>query len=425
MRGRFLGLLYCILFLLSGLMLCQAQGILQLPDKQSVVVGEPLRLEFPAPLQKTLRTQIINNENLTTACPVTAEPGQYQIRLSLFGLIPVRDVLVSVVPQVMVIPGGQSIGVLIHSQGLIVAGHSSVLDQYGNHVNPAEALQEGDVILKVDDEILRSEGQFREAVANAGAAGKPLTMEMKRGDRTFVASVNPIFCRDTLSYRVGLLLRNSTAGIGTLTFYEPKSMIYGALGHMVTDSDSNRPVEISDGQIIDADVQSIHRGKRGQPGEKIGLLPGGKKVNGTITKNSKQGIFGDLKKVLAKNAYAEPMPVAMVNQIHEGQAEILTVIEENKVEKFTIEIIKINSLARHDGKAVVIKVTDQRLLEKTGGIVQGMSGSPIIQDNRLIGAVTHVFVNDPTKGYGIPAEWMVEESGLQNKYDCVVEQPAA
>ena len=424
MRGRFLGLLCCILFF-SGLLSCQAQGIMQLPDKQSVVVGEPLRLEFPAPLQKTLKTQFIRNENLTAACPIATEPGQYQIRLSLFGIIPVRDVLVSVVPQVMVIPGGQSIGVLIHSQGLIVAGHSTVLDQSGNHVNPSEALQEGDVILKINGEVLQSEGQFREAVAEAGAAGKPLNMEVKRGDRTFVASVNPVFCRDTLSYRVGLLIRNGMAGIGTLTFYEPKSMIYGALGHMVTDSDSNRPVEISDGQIINADVQSIHRGKRGQPGEKIGLLPGDKKVSGTITKNSRQGIFGDLKNVFSKDTYAEPIPVAMVNQIHEGQAEMLTVIEDNKVEKFAIEIIKINPLARHDGKAMVIKVTDQRLLEKTGGIVQGMSGSPIIQDNRLIGAVTHVFVNDPAKGYGIPAEWMIEESGLQNKYDRIVEQPAA
>ncbi|MDD4335756.1 MAG: SpoIVB peptidase [Desulfotomaculaceae bacterium] len=364
------------------------------------------------------------NENLIVACPVAAEPGDYQVRRSLFGLIPIRDVL-SAVSQVMVIPGGQSIGVLIHSQGLIVAGYSTVLDQYGNHVNPSKALQEGDVILKINDVVLRSEAQFREAVAAAGAVGKPLTIEVKRGDRTFVVDVNPVFCRDTLSFKVGLLIRNSTAGIGTLTFYEPESMIYGALGHMVTDSDSSRPVEISDGRIIGADVQNIHRGKKGQPGEKIGLLPGDKIVNGTITKNSKQGIFGDLKNIFLKDAYAEPIPVAAVNQIHEGQAEMLTVVEENNVEKFTIEIIKINSLARHDGKAIVIKVTDQRLLEKSGGIVQGMSGSPIIQDNRLVGAVTHVFVNDPTKGYGIPAEWMVEESGLQNKYAQIVEQPAA
>ena len=227
MRGRFLGLLCCILFF-SGLLSCQAQGIMQLPDKQSVVVGEPLRLEFPAPLQKTLKTQFIRNENLTAACPIATEPGQYQIRLSLFGIIPVRDVLVSVVPQVMVIPGGQSIGVLIHSQGLIVAGHSTVLDQSGNHVNPSEALQEGDVILKINGEVLQSEGQFREAVAEAGAAGKPLTMEVKRGDRTFVASVNPVFCRDTLSYQVGLLIRTAWQ-VSAHLLYEPKSMIYGAL----------------------------------------------------------------------------------------------------------------------------------------------------------------------------------------------------
>lgn len=429
MRGSFRGLICCILVLLSGLFSYQAQGIMQLPDKQSVVVGEPLKLEFPAPFEKTLKKQVFSDENITNlnsaSCPIATQPGQYQIRLSLFGIIPVRDVLVSVVPQVKVIPGGQSIGVLLRSQGVVVAGHSAVIDEHGKQVNPCEVLKEGDIILKINGEILRSDGQFRDAVAQAGAAGKTLEIEVERDGRTFAASINPVFCRDTLRYRVGLLVRDSAAGIGTLTFYEPESMVYGALGHLVADLGSAQPVEITDGEIIDASVQSIHRGRRGQPGEKIGTLQGDKKVNGTITKNSRLGIFGDLKNIIQNGSYNEPIPVAMADQIHEGQAEILTVIENDKVEKFAIEIIKSNPLARNDGKAMVIKITDQRLLEKTGGIVQGMSGSPIIQDNRLIGAVTHVFVNDPTKGYGIPAEWMVEESGLQNKQGQKANKPAA
>ncbi len=435
MRGSLRGLLCCILVLVSGFLSYQAQGIMQLPDKQSVVVGEPLKIEFPAPLQKSLRSQVYGNNNFTskykefdsdkTPFPATAGPGQYQVRLSLFGLIPVRDIVVSVVPQIKVVPGGQSIGVLIRSQGVTVVGHSAVLDEYGNHVNPSGALKEGDVILKVDGVVLRSDGQFREAVAQAGASGKPMTMEVERGGQTFVTSVNPVYCKDTLRFRVGLLIRDSTAGIGTLTFYEPESKVYGALGHMVTDYGSTVPIEISDGEIIDADVQSIHRGKRGQPGEKIGILVDDKKINGTITKNSRLGIFGDLKNFMAKEAYNEPIPVAMADQIHEGQAEILTVIEGDKIENFQIDILKINTLARQDGKALVIKITDQRLLEKTGGIVQGMSGSPIIQDNKLVGAVTHVFVNDPTKGYGIPAEWMLEESGLQNMNRKTVEKSVA
>lgn len=435
MRGKFRGLLCSILVLLSGLLSYQAQGIMQLPDKQSVVVGEPLKVEFSAPFQKTLKSQIFEYETFTrqyknvdldaSSCPIATEPGQYQVKLSLFGIIPVRDVLVSVVPQVMVIPGGQSIGVLLRAQGLIVVGHSAVFDQSGNQVNPSADLKEGDVILKIDGEVIRSDGQFRDAVAQAGASGRALTVEVERNGETFVTSVNPVFCRDTLRYRVGLLIRDSTVGIGTLTFYEPESMVYGALGHMVTDYGSTSPIEISDGEIIDADVQSIHRGKKGQPGEKIGILIGDKKVNGTITKNSRLGIFGDLKKVVTNGSYNEPIPVAMADQIHEGQAEILTVIEDDKVERFEIQIVRINPQARNDGKAMVIKITDQRLLEKTGGIVQGMSGSPIIQDNKLIGAVTHVFVNDPTKGYGTPAQWMVEESGLQHKSGKFVEQPAA
>lgn len=435
MRGRLRGLLCCILVLVSGFLSYQAQEIMHLPDKQSVVVGEPLKLEFPAPLQKTLKSKVYGNDNLTskykefdsdpTSFPAVTDPGRYQVRLSLFGLIPVRDMVVSVVPQVKVVPGGQSIGVLIRSHGLTVVGHSAVLDEYGNHVNPSGDLKEGDVILKVDGVPLRSDGQFREAVAQAGASGKPLTMEVERGGQIFVTSVNPVYCKDTLRFRVGLLIRDSTAGIGTLTFYDPESKVYGALGHMVTDNGSTVPIEISDGEIIEADVRSIHRGKKGQPGEKIGVLVGDSKVNGTITKNSRLGIFGYLNKIMDKEASNKPIPVAMADQIHEGQAEILTVIEDDKIENFKIDIIKINPLAKHDGKAMVIKITDQRLLEKTGGIVQGMSGSPIIQDNRLVGAVTHVFVNDPTKGYGIPAEWMVEESGMQNMNGQTAEQPAA
>jgi len=428
LRGKYKGFLWSILFFLSGLLSYQVQSIMLVPDRQSVAVGEPLKIDFPAPLQKTLKAQVFGGADYfdLVSGPVASQPGELQVRLSLFGMVPVRDVLVSVLPQVKVIPGGQSIGVLLHSQGVIVVGHSAVLDESGQEVKPAEeaGIMEGDIILKINDETVQSDSQVRDMVAKSGAAGQPLLIELKREGELFTKKVKPVFCRETLQYRLGLLIRDGAAGIGTLTFYEPNSMVYGALGHLITDLGSTQPVELSDGEIVDANVQGIHRGKRGQPGEKIGMFPGDKKVSGTIRKNTKLGIFGCLKKPVDNTSSREAIPVAMAEQIHEGRAEILTVLKDDRIEKFEIEIIKINKLARQDGKALVIKITDQKLLEQTGGIVQGMSGSPIIQDDQLVGAITHVFVNDPTRGYGVPVQWMIEESGLLNEYSQAKQQAA-
>jgi len=428
LRGKFKGFLCSVLIFLSGVFSYQVQSIMLLPDKQSVAVGEPLKINFPAPLQKTLKAQIDGVADCfdPLSGPVASQPGQLQVRLSLFGVVHVRDVLVSVLPQVKVVPGGQSIGVLLHSQGVLIVGHTAVLDESGRKVKPAEeaGLMEGDIILKINDETIHSDSQVRELVAKAGAAGEPLLIEVKREGELFTKKVKPVFCTDTMQYRLGLLIRDGAAGIGTLTFYEPESKIYGALGHLITNLGSTQPVELSDGEIINADVQGVHRGKRGQPGEKIGVFPAEKKVSGTISKNTKLGIFGCLKNPVENTSFREAIPVAMADQIHEGKAEILTVLKDDKIEKFEIEIIKINKLARQDGKALVIKITDQNLLEQAGGIVQGMSGSPIIQDNLLAGAITHVFVNDPTRGYGIPAQWMIEESGLLSEYKGD-QQPAA
>ncbi len=420
MRGKYKGFLWSILFFLSGLLSYQVQNIMLVPDRQSVAVGEPLKINFPAPLQKTLKAQVFGGSDYfdPVSGPVASQPGELQVRLSLFGVVHVRDVLVSVLPQVKVIPGGQSIGVLLHSQGVIVVGHSAVLEESGREVKPAEeaGIIEGDIILKINNETVQSDTHVRDMVAKAGAAGQPLLIEVKREGELFTKEVKPSLCSETQQYRLGLLIRDGTAGIGTLTFYEPESMVYGALGHLITDLGSTQPVELFDGEIVDANVQGIHRGKRGQPGEKIGMFPGDKKVSGTIRKNTKLGIFGSLKKPVDNTSFREAIPVAMAEQIHEGRAEILTVLQDDKIEKFEIEIIKINKLVRQDGKALVIKITDQKLLEQTGGIVQGMSGSPIIQDERLVGAITHVFVNDPTRGYGVPVQWMIEESGLLDEY---------
>ncbi len=426
MKGKTCGFLLGILILLSGILTCQLQGVMLPPDKHSIAVGEPLRLNFPTLLEKSLKAQIYGNKEIfkvnenthfedfnPNSSLIATEPGKYQLKLSLFGIIPVRDMLVTVVPQVKVIPGGQSIGVLLQSQGVVVVGHSAVLSESGAYVNPAAhaGIKAGDVILKINGVPVQSDSQLREIVTRAGADGNSVILEVKRGEKKFSVEVKPAFCKDTLRFRLGFLIKDNAAGVGTLTFFDPESMLYGALGHVVTDTSTKVPVELSGGKIIGAGVQGIYRGKRGQPGEKIGVFQSDM-FNGTITKNTKLGIFGYLQNAPKNQIFKTPLPVATANQIHEGEAELLTVIKGDKVEKFSLEIIRVNLQARQDGKGLVIKVTDPRLLELTGGIVQGMSGSPIIQDEKLVGAVTHVFVNDPAKGYGVPVEWMLWESEL-------------
>lgn len=431
MRGKTYGFICGFLIFLSGLVTYQAQGTLLPPEKYYMSVGQPLNLKYPASLEKSLKLEVLDNESsaLITSgpSPVALNPGQLKVRLSLYGVVPVRDMLVSVVPEVRVVPGGQSIGVLIHARGIIVAGAYDVINQDDQKINPASqaGIKTGDVILKIDGKEVRSDGHFKESVARAGAAGQSLAVEVKRGKETFNTSLVPVLCKETSDYRVGLMIRDSVAGVGTITFYEPESKSYGALGHIITDIGTRHPVDLQDGRIVGASVQGITKGKRGQPGEKIGMLEGEKLLSGDISRNTKLGIFGNLQKPIENPVITGPIPVAMTSQIHEGPAEILTVLNGDKVEKFSVEILKINPQARQGGKALVLKITDERLLEQTGGIIQGMSGSPIIQEERLVGAVTHVFVNDPTRGYGVSAEWMLEDSGLLDDSGQILKEPAA
>ena len=199
-----------------------------------------------------------------------------------------------------------------------------------------------------------------------------------------------------------------------MTFYEPQSMKYGALGHVISDVDTRKPISVHDGQIMRSSVTSISKGLHGEPGEKLASIAKDQDILGTISKNSSFGVFGQLdQKANMKNGlYDEPMAITTADEVKEGPAKILTVLEGEEVEQFDVEIV--SSVAQNGPatKGMVIKVTDKKLLQETGGIVQGMSGSPIIQDGKLIGAVTHVFVNDPTSGYGCHIGWMLEEAGI-------------
>jgi len=224
--------------------------------------------------------------------------------------------------------------------------------------------------------------------------------------------VTPVQDGESGRWRVGLYIRDGASGVGTLTFYHPASRKFGALGHVIAENETKKPFEFAEGLITAADVVRIQKGKRASPGEKITKqLESGPRL-GIIEKNSRFGIFGRLSGAVRNPLYPEPIPVAMASQVKEGPAEMLTVVDGQKIERFQIEIVRLMRQPTAEGKNMIVQVTDPRLLSETGGIVQGMSGSPIIQDGRLVGAVTHVFVNDPTRGYGVLIEWMLQEAGI-------------
>ena len=238
-------------------------------------------------------------------------------------------------------------------------------------------------------------------------------MYLKRGETTQNISVAPILCAETKRYRIGLFVRDSAAGVGTLTFYDPKSKTYGALGHVITDNDTSQPIDCNQGKIVLAKVSGIQQGRRGDnQGKKSAYLLMMTKYWEILVKIHSLEFMESFQHLPQQQLFPEGIPVASMSQVQLGPAEMLTVVDGQTIESFAIEIEKINLQEAPEGKGLVIRVTDQRLLELTGGIVQGMSGSPILQNGKLIGAVTHVFVHDPAKGYGCFIDWMLMESGL-------------
>lgn len=340
------------------------------------------------------------------------DSGTAEIKLQV-GNIPIKKVKVDVLPDLRVYPGGQSIGVKLNSQGVLVVGHHYIQTENGK-VSPGEKanLRIGDVILKINNTELKSMDKIGEVVQNAGNNGDQLNLEVLRNKEKLNLQLSPILDKKEKKYRLGVYIRNSAAGVGTLTFYDPNSGVYGALGHVISDVDTQKPIVVGDGEIVNSSVSSIKKGEQGDPGEKFTHFLDEQNVLGNIRKNTPFGIFGSMKSKMNNGVIEEPIPIGLNEEVEKGPAQILTVVEDQKIEKFDIEIVDVVPQKFPATKGLVIKVTDPVLLEKTGGIVQGMSGSPIIQNGKLIGAVTHVFVNDPTSGYGCYIEWMLQDAGI-------------
>lgn len=390
--------------------------------------GKELHLTMPVHAQLTIDNPAIVNVNghakeslqVDLNKPISLQPqheGQTEMKLKLFGKIPLKTVKVSVVPDLKVIPGGQTIGVKLRSAGILVVGHHLVAKSKEQKISPGEeaSIKLGDLIVRINGKYINDVSKVAPIVDEAGKARKPLDLTILRGGKETKAQITPVYDVEDRSYRLGLYIRDSAAGVGTLTFYAPDQGVYGALGHIITDMDTQSPIVVGEGEIVQSNVTSINKSHTGEPGEKRAHFFKESKVLGNIERNTHFGIFGKMKDMPDHSRFKEAIPVAFAEEVQEGPAQILTVVNGQQVETFDIEIVHVSRQQQPATKGLVIKITDPRLIDKTGGIVQGMSGSPIVQNGKLIGAVTHVFVNDPTSGYGCFIEWMLQDAGIMMK----------
>lgn len=333
-----------------------------------------------------------------------SQNGSYQIRCKWLGVLPLKTIKVHTVEKQEVLVSGSPVGIYMETKGVLVIDSGEITDREGIRRTPAEhIIQSGDYICEIDGKVLTGKRQLMQLVREN--QGEPMELQVIRHQETIKLEMTPVETEDG-SYKLGIWVRDNIQGIGTLTYVEPNGT-FGALGHGISDTDTGERLEISDGDLYRADILSIRKGTAGTPGELRGVINYREENRiGTICGNSQYGIRGQLE----PGKYEESMkkiPTGLKQEIQTGKAEIRCDIGDG-IREYQCEILEIDSNARDTNKCFVLRITDDDLLSRTGGIVQGMSGSPVLQNGKLIGAITHVFVNDPTKGYGIFIENMME-----------------
>lgn len=394
-----------LIIILLSIVYAYVLVIMNLPDTLIVFEGENIKFNtlygINVGLKDTSYEAMLTSSNIRETS--FNEKGQTTLTAKLFNF-DVKDIEVNVLDKATVIPIGKIAGIKLYTKGVLVVGMSEI-----NGQKPYEEsnIKEGDIITNINDSEIESTTELIECINQSN--GQSLNVTYINNGETKECNITPVKNQNG-KYQIGLWVRDSAAGIGTITFYEPETGNFVALGHGITDVDTSEIIDISTGELVDTKILSIIKGESGTPGKIQGTLNNQKRI-GTIYKNTKLGIYG--KVVTESNllpSYSQTIKVATRDEIKLGKASILCSVENSeKVEEYEIEIQKKFINNNYDNKSMLIKVTDQRLIEKTGGIVQGMSGSPIIQDGKFIGAVTHVIVNNPKEGYAVFGDIMIKE----------------
>ncbi|MCB2355387.1 SpoIVB peptidase [Clostridium estertheticum] len=383
-------------------------------QSQSIAVSA-----FDKQIQTLYSNNIINakvNTNNVLSNHYIIEKGK-KVKEDTDNVLKAKLTFVTKNKDIMVYPGGQPIGVKLNTKGVLVVALSDIDGVNGKTQSPASnaGVEIGDSIIKINNIVINHAEDISRFVNKEKNPELTLKIQRRNGSKIFDIKVKPTIDSTDGKQKIGLWVRDSTAGVGTLTLYDSRTNKFAALGHPITDSDTGTILSINNGVIISSNIVSIKKGTRGTPGELRGLFIDENKIKGQLINNTQCGIFGNGSESLINNKFNKPMKIGLRNEIKEGEAQILTTINGNEPELFKIEIQKLLSQDIPGSKSMIIKITDPRLLEKTGGIVQGMSGSPIIQNNKIVGAVTHVLINKPDVGYGIYIEWMLKDAGILSK----------
>lgn len=344
-----------------------------------------------------------------TISKIDDDSNKYEIKF--LGMIPLKSVEVEKIKDLEVYPGGMPIGVRVNSEGVLIVGYSDIEINNEKEESPGKVsgLEIGDIILKVNGIEMHNSKDLLKAIKQSDKDSVKVDI-LRHGEN--LTKIVQLKKENNKEYKIGLWIRDSTAGVGTMTFYDSESKKFGALGHPITDSDTNEPFLIKNGDVIESSIISIRKGEKGSPGELKGIFINENTPTGTINQNTQSGIFGKLNIENFSNSKIKPLKIGFRDEVVPGKAKIITTIDENGPQEYEIEIEKLLNQTCASSKSMVIKITDPKLLEKTGGIVQGMSGSPIIQNNKIVGAVTHVLINKPDTGYGIYIEWMLQDAGI-------------
>ncbi len=342
----------------------------------------------------------IPKENLTLS-----GSDSYTLQCSLLGVLPLKEIQVDIVERQQVIPGGMPVGIYMKTEGVLIVGTGEVIDMNGMTQEPVgDIVHSGDYIQAVNGIPVSDKQEVIEQINQA--VDQQVELQVVRNGELIELRV-PVVQTGVSEYKAGIWIRDDTQGIGTLTYVQEDGS-FGALGHGISDIDTSTLLSLKDGKLYETDIKAVIKGEDGSPGELAGVIRYQQdKILGEISDNTELGIFGTLTSELEELSGCEAIDVAYKQEVETGTASILSAVS-GEIKEYEIEIEKLNLNSSDANKSMVIRVTDPELLEITGGIVQGMSGSPILQNGRIVGAVTHVFVNDPTKGYGIFIENMLE-----------------
>ena len=407
-KRRYQLFLYAFLGFALGMFLWASYSYYEqkIPNIIRIQAGTSQRIDLKVPASGVLNVD--SDKVIALNQPVTIVAGESpdtcQMELRLFGVLPLKSIDIEVIENTRLIPVGQPIGIYMKTQGVLVIDTGTFEGLQGQEQSPSVyKLQAGDYVMAMDGVAVTGKRQIKEYVENG--SGRDIVLQVSRNEKIIQVRISPMQDQNGV-YKIGTWLRDSAQGIGTMTFLD-EELHFGALGHGINDTDTGELLQLGSGLLYHTEIVAIRKGERGTPGELTGIIEyQPEQVSGVIMSNTEEGIYGVASQAFADSITTQALPVGLKQDVKEGDAQILCNID-GQTKYYDVRITRLMPNAENLNRQIALTVTDEELLQLTGGIVQGMSGAPIIQDGRIIGAVTHVLVNDSTSGYGIFIENML------------------